>query len=153
MPTTLSFQPTVDSAWRRRAMGWMGLVILGLGLLAVASASFRLPELPSPGTGTELPFGQMVICTGSGLRIIDMTADGADATPAQAQHPADDLCLMCLPVSPEAATLAVMAVAVLLLAGHALPLAMPAPASSDRPRRPRGCGATRVTRGPPGARG
>lgn len=153
MSNTLFNLPTDNSAWRRRTMGWIGLVILSLGLVTAVFASLRLSDLPTTGTGADLPLGQIVICTGSGMRIIDLTAKGGAATPQQAQHPADELCHMCLPLSPAGLAIAVAFVAVLLLNVQAFPREVPAPATNQQPCKPRACGATRITRGPPTVRG
>lgn len=153
MSNALSIPLTDNSSWRRRAMGWMGLVILGLSLVTAALASLRLSDLPSSGASADLPLGQIVICTGSGMRIVDMTAEGSAATPQQAQHPADELCHMCLPLSPAGLAVTVAAVAILLLNTQALSRDVPAPAANQQPRKPLACGATRITRGPPAVLG
>lgn len=147
-----SLRLCVSSECRRRAMGWAGLVILGLVLLTSAFADLSLPSpAATAATADDLPFGQMVICTGAGLRIVDLSGDG-DPYPVQTQHAADELCLMCLPLAPEAPLLAAVLVLAMLLAATPVPRRAPAPAASRRPARPLCCGSARVTRGPPPAR-
>lgn len=144
MPTALQGLP--DCETRRRLMGWLGLVLVASGLLAAAFASLRLPDQPHPGG--ELPFGQMVICTGAGLTVIDLDGSGAPLPPV---HPADDLCLLCLPLSPAAVALVA---AVLLILPPPVAARVPARAPARRlrlPRRLRCFGSTRTTRGPPAA--
>lgn len=143
MPIALQGLP--DCETRRRLMGWLGLVLVASGLLAAAFASLRLPEQPQPGA--ELPFGQMLICTGAGLTVIDL--DGSGSNPPPPAHPADDLCLLCLPLSPAAVAL-VATVLLILPPPTAARVPARAPGRSLRlPRRLRCFGSTRTTRGPP----
>ncbi|GAA0572881.1 DUF2946 family protein [Caenispirillum bisanense] len=136
--------PTVGT--RRRLMGWLGLSVLLVGLLAAALTSSRLTEQPHPGA--ELPLGQILICTGAGLAVIAL--DGSLTTLPPPAHPADDLCLLCLPLAPAAVALAAV---VLLILPPPRPMRQAAPVAAQAwpVRRLRCFGTTRTTRGPPTA--
>ncbi len=147
MSAILAVPPLPPLRARRRFMGWLGLAVVLAGLLAAALASTRLPE--QPHAGTDLPFGQLLICTGAGLAVVSLDGSITDLPPPA--HPANDLCLLCLPLPPEAAALAAVVLLILPPLPRLARQTPPAPTPERPLRRLRCFGSARTTRGPPSA--
>lgn len=152
---TATHRRTLPRLRRARRVAWLGLILLLLNALSPTLAD-AMSNAPRPSNGLsaasasldDLLQGRLVICTPTGLRVIQMTDDGAAAAVDPSEEARDSFCPFCPPLS-SAASAGLPVLATLLVLPEEPPADVPETADVGCLQPPQVACRVCAPRGPP----